>query len=219
MPKRDLTLAIEPRPKTGTSTANHLRQSGKIPATLYGHGSDPQSIAIDARAFEDAMHHGGRSSLITLTLGGKAADTALLRDVQRDPVSRKVIHADLQRVSATETVHTELPIVTVGVARGVKEFGGVLDFVTHEVEIEGPANRIPDRLEIDVSSLGIHEHINASQVPLPEGFRMLTPPDTTIVSVEPSRTERELEEAAAGPAEQAEPEVIGATPTPAAEPE
>ena len=74
-----------------------------------------------------------------------------------------------------------------------------MDVVTHELEIEGPANRIPEHLEIDVTELGIHEHVTAGDVKLPEGFKMLTPAETMVVAIEPSRTERELEEAAAGP--------------------
>ena len=87
----------------------------------------------------------------------------------------------------------------------------VADVVLHELEVEGPANKLPDRIEIDVAELGIHQHVTASEIPLPEGFKMITPPDTTVVSVEPSKTERLLEEAAAegAVAEQVEPEIVG----------
>lgn len=210
MATKDLTLAFEPREGSGTTKSNALRAAGKFPAVLYGHGSAPQSIAIEAKAFEDTVHHGGLSSLITLTAGGKKADTALIREVQRDPLTRRVLHADLQRVSANETVRTKLFVVTVGTAAGVKDAGGVLDVVTHELEIEGPANRIPDNIEVDVSGLGLHEHIVAGDVKLPDGFKMITPADTNVVGVEASKTERQLEEPAA--TEQAEPEVIGEKP-------
>lgn len=210
MATKDLTLAFEPRVGAGTTKSNALRTAGKFPAVLYGHGSEPQSIAIDAKAFEDVVHHGALNTLITLTSGGKKADTALIREVQRHPLTRRVVHADLQRVSANETVRTKLNVVTVGTSIGVKDAGGVLDVVTHELEIEGPANRIPDSIEVDVSNLGVHEHIVAGDVKLPDGFKMITPADTNVVGVEPSKTERELEEPAA--TEQAEPEVIGEKP-------
>ena len=207
-----LKLSIETREGTGTTSARRLRAAGKVPAVLYGHGTEPRHVALDARAFEEVLHHGGRTSLITLT-SGKKAETVLLRDLQRHPVSRKIEHADLQLVSANESVHARLPVVTVGTAIGVKELGGVMDVISHELEIEGPANKLPDSLEIDVTSLGLHEHIVASQVALPDGFKMITPADTLVVAIEPSKTAQAVEEAAVAPAlEQAEPEVIGAKP-------
>jgi large subunit ribosomal protein L25 len=126
------------------------------------------------------------------------------------------VHADLQRVSADETIDTRLPIVTIGVAEGVRNSGAVMDVITHELEVEGPASRIPENLEVDVTELGIHEHLTAADVPLPAGFKLLTPPETLVVAIEPSRTARELEEAAA-PEEAVEPEVIGAEPAPTPE--
>ncbi|HEY8322229.1 MAG TPA: 50S ribosomal protein L25 [Candidatus Baltobacteraceae bacterium] len=211
--KQELKLTIEAR--TGhvdSNSARKLRVAGKIPAVIYGHGDAPEHVAVDAKAFDDLLHHGGRNGIITLVKGGKN-ETAMVRDVQRHQVSHKVVHADLQRVSATESIHTKLPIVTVGVAIGVKEFGGVMDTVLHEIEIEGPANKLPENLEVDVTELGIHQHITAGEVKLPNGFKLLTPADQLVVSVEPSKTAQAVEEAAAGAAlEQAEPEVIGGAP-------
>lgn len=213
MATKDLKLSIETRQKLGTTGAQSLRRHGKIPAVVYGHGTAAEHVAIDARAFDDILHHGGRNSIITLTEGGKKGETALVRELQFDPVSRRVIHADLLRVSADEAVTVELPVVTVGTSRGVREFGGVMDVLNHTLEVEGPANRIPENLEVDVTELGIHEHIVAGDVKLPNGFTMVTPSDTVVVAIEPSRTERELEEAAAGPTEAAEPEIVGAETT------
>jgi len=209
VPQKDLTLAIERRESAGTTASRALRRNGKIPAVLYGHGTSPQHIAFDARTFDELLHHGARSSLITLTMQGRKADTALVRDLQRDPISRKIIHADLQRVSVDEEVHTSVPVVAVGVPIGVREYGGVLDMISRELEIAGPVNRLPSQVEIDVSELSIHEHITAGQVQLPEGFKLLTPPEQTVAAVEASRTAAQLEEAAA-PAEELQPEVIGA---------
>ena len=213
MATKELKLSIETREKLGTTGAQSLRRHGKIPAVVYGHGTAAQHVAIDARAFDDILHHGGRNSIVTLSEGGKKGETALVRELQFDPVTRRVIHADLLRVSADEAVTVELQVVTVGTARGVREQGGVMDVLMHALELEGPANRIPEHLEIDVTELGIHEHINASDVKLPSGFTMVTPGDTVVVAIEASRTERELEEAAAGPTEAAEPQIVGAEPS------
>lgn len=206
---QNLSLTIEHRDGGGSTKAHALRRSGKVPGVLYGHGSS-ESIAVESRALADLLHHGGSSGLIELKLGGKKLDTALVREVQIDPVSRKPIHVDLQRVSATEKVHTKLTLVTVGTADGVRNMGGVMDVLVHELEIEGPANKLPDHLEVDVTSLGIHQHLNAGDVKLPGGLKLLTPADTIVVTVESSKTARALEEAEAGAVvEQAQPELVG----------
>jgi large subunit ribosomal protein L25 len=120
---------------------------------------------------------------------------------------------DLQRVTATEKVHAKLPLVTIGTPDGVRNFGGVMDVVVHELEVEGPANKLPDHLEVDVAGLGIHQHVNARDVALPQGFKLLTPPDTIVVTVESSKTARALEEVEAGaPAEELQPELVGGKP-------
>lgn len=184
------TLVMQPRAKIGTTGARADRASGHVPGVLYGHGSAPLPVSVEARALEDLLHGGHSKGLIEATLDGRG-DTVLLREVQRDPVSRRVIHADFQRVSRSEKIHTTLRVVTVGVAPGVKDFGGVLDVVTHELEILGPADQVPEQLEVDVTKLGIHAHISAAEVPLPPGFTMVTPGNQIVVSVESSRTEAE----------------------------
>jgi large subunit ribosomal protein L25 len=210
---KELTLPIERRSKVGTTGAQALRREGKIPGVLYGHGTEPLHLAFEAKAFDDLLHHGGRTGILVLTLNGKKADTALVRDVQRNPVSRKIVHVDLQRVSAHEAVHAMIPLVTVGTPRGVRDFGGVMDVLAHEIEVEGRVDQLPDHLEIDVSDLGIHQHASAADIKLPAGFKLLEEPDMIIVSVESSKTAQHLEEVAAGTTiEQATPEVIGATP-------
>ncbi len=213
MPAKELKLSTESRAKTGTTGSNALRRAGKIPVVLYGHGAAPEHVAVDAHAFEELLHHGGRNAIITLSGGTKRGETALVRAVQYHPVSRHILHADLQRVSARETITATLPVITAGVARGIRESGGVMDVVTHALEIEGPAGSLPEHIEVDVSELDLHDHVTAGDVTLPEGFKMVTPADAIVVAIEPSRTERDLEEAATGPAEAAEPEVIGETPS------
>lgn len=204
-----LSLTIERRSGRGSSAAGALRRAGKVPAVVYGHGSS-ETVAIDRRALDELLHRGGRTGLVELKLDGKKFDTALVREIQIDPVSRRTIHVDLQRVSATETVHAKLPVTTVGTPDGVRNFGGVMDVIVHEVEVEGAANKLPDHLEVDVTNLGIHEHVTAADIKLPSGMKLLTSGDTVVVTVEASKTARVLEEAQAGAAvEQAQPELVG----------
>ncbi|HET6275641.1 MAG TPA: 50S ribosomal protein L25 [Candidatus Cybelea sp.] len=212
MATKEFKLAVEQRAKLGTTGAQALRAAGKVPAVLYGHGAVPEHLALDAHAFDELLHRAGRNAIITLTDSGSKRQTVLVRQIQRHPVSRRVVHADLQRVSADETIDARLAIVTVGVAEGVRNAGAVMDVVTHELEVSGPASRIPEHLEVDVTPLGIHQHVTAGEIPLPAGFRLVTPPETLVVAIEPSRTARELEEAASPAEAAAEPQVIGAEP-------
>jgi large subunit ribosomal protein L25 len=208
-----LKLAVERRPRTGTTASHAVRAAGRVPLVLYGHGSEPENLSAEARAFEELLLRGGRSGMITLEDDGKMKDTALVREIQRDPVTRRVVHADLLRVSAHETVRTRVRIVTNGTPRGVRDFGGVMDTLLHELEIEGPVDALPQQLEIDVAELGIHQHVVASDIALPKSFTLITPPDTVVIAVEPSKTAHQLEEAAAAPAaEEVQPEVIGEQP-------
>jgi large subunit ribosomal protein L25 len=215
---KEFKLEVERRQKVGTTGSQALRAAGKLPAVLYGHGVVPEHLALEAHAFEELIHHAGRNAIITLTEGSRKGQTALVREIQRHPVSRRILHADLQRVSADETIAAMLPVVTVGVAEGVRNAGAVMDVITHEIEVAGPANRIPEHLEVDVTELGIHDHVTAGEIALPADFKLLTAPETVVVAIEPSRTARELEEAAAPGEQPAEPEVIGAA-EPAAAPE
>ncbi len=212
MATKEFNLAVEQRAKLGTTGAQALRAVGKVPAVLYGHGAVPEHLALDAHAFDDLIHRAGRNAIITLTDGTSKRQTVLVRQIQRHPVSRRVVHADLQRVSADETIDARLAVVTVGVAEGVRNAGAVMDVLTHELEVSGPASRIPEHLEIDVTALGIHQHVTAGEIPLPAGFRLVTAPETLVVAIEPSRTARELEEAASPAETTAEPQVIGAEP-------
>jgi large subunit ribosomal protein L25 len=190
-------LVVKTRARTGTTAATAVRKAGGVPGTLYGHGKAPLSIEVDARAFDELLHRGGKNQLLEIALDDGAKDTALIRDVQRDPISRRVIHADLQRVSATEEISASLPIVFVGTPEGVRNFGGVMDVIVRTLDVIGPANALPESIEVVVDQLGIHEHLSAGAVTLPEGIALDMDPGTVLVSVEPSRTESEAEVAPA----------------------
>jgi large subunit ribosomal protein L25 len=190
------TLAVKTREKTGSTGSAAIRRSGGVPAVLYGHGSKPAAIELDARAFDDLLHAGGKNHLLEITIDGAGKDTALIRDVQRDPLTRRVLHADLQRVSATEEISASLPLVTVGVPDGVKNGGGVMDLIVRTLEVKGPANGLPDAIEIDVSALGVHQHITAGEVKLPPKITLAMDPHAILISIEASKTEAEGEAAA-----------------------
>jgi large subunit ribosomal protein L25 len=199
MATTNIALAVRTRTKTGSTAAAAVRRAGKVPGVLFGHGSAPLAIEIEARPFDELLHGGGKNHLLEITLDGSVKDTALIREVQRDPITRRVVHADLQRVGATEEITASLPLITVGVPIGVKDAGGVMDVVLHAVEVTGPANGLPEALEADVSGLGVHEHLKAGDLKLPAGIKLAVEASTILVSIEPSRTEAAQVAAEGGP--------------------
>ena len=209
------TFALETRQDSGLGHLRALRKAGKIPAILYGHGSAPKKVSIDARALGEILQHDESHSLLALTIDGHAGETALLKELQRDPITRKVIHADLQLVSATEEIRAHVQVVAVGIAPGVKDSGGVLDLITHTLEIAAPANAVPEHLEVDVSYLNLHDHVTAGQIPLPPGARMITAGETMVLTIE---APRKAEEETVVAATEAVPEVIGKPAADAAKP-
>jgi len=184
--ERVTNVTIHQRAEIGTTGAKKARREGRIPGALYGHGS-AEAIAVDARTLNELLSSGGQSHIVDATVGGKK-ESVLLREVQRDPITHRPISADFQRVSSTEAITALVHIVTVGVAPGVREGGGVMDVVTHALEVKGPAGKLPEHFEIDVSGLNVYDHVTAGDVKLPSGFTLLTPPDTVVVGVEGSRT-------------------------------
>ncbi|HEV3156638.1 MAG TPA: 50S ribosomal protein L25 [Candidatus Baltobacteraceae bacterium] len=181
------SLAVAKRTKVGSTTARALRRHGRIPGVLFGHGSGTIPFSVDLKAFEDVVRRAGTHSLLTVVIDGTGSETALVREVQRDPVTRRAVHADLQRISAGESVTEKVNLVPIGIPEGVKTSGGVLDIVMHDVEISGPASDLPAQLEVDVTSLEIGGHITAAEIPLPPGFKLLTDPEIVVISVEAPR--------------------------------
>jgi large subunit ribosomal protein L25 len=178
-------LTLEPREDVGTTAAHRIRREGKIPGVVYGHGRSTP-ISIEAKQLSDLILSGEKSKIVEASING-VKDSVLLRRVEAHPISRKALSVDFQRVAQGEAITASVNVVTVGVPIGVSEGGGVMDVITHSLDIKGPAQSIPDSLTVDVSGLDVHQHITAGQVPLPEGFNLLTPPETVIVSVEVTR--------------------------------
>jgi large subunit ribosomal protein L25 len=207
------TLTIDLRTESGTTSARAVRRAGNMPGVLYGHG-DPTPISIAGKAFEELLTTGGKSHVLDATIGGKP-DSVLLRDVQRDPVNHRPIHADFQRVNKNEEITTSVPIVLVGESLAVKNDGAMLDTVTREAELKGPAGKIPDQLTIDVSKLTLHTKVTAGDLVIPAGFTLLTPAETVMVTIEPSKTAVLAEEAAATQAEESAAAAAGDVSAPA----
>jgi large subunit ribosomal protein L25 len=200
-------LTATRRDATGKGVARKLRADGQVPAVIYGHNRQPQSLAISARDLDRLLDHiSAASTVIELDLGGTTSRT-LIREIQRHPFKRQIIHVDFQELVAGETVTVEVPLVIVGIAEGVRVGGGILDQVLREVEIECDPASIPNHIDVDVTNLTIGHSIHVGDLVLPAGVTMLTDAEQTIAVCSAPRVEAEpvaeVEEAAP-----AEPELI-----------
>jgi len=207
-------LAAENRSEAGKGAARRLRASGRVPAVLYGHGTKPQHLSVDARQFGQALRtDAGANVLISLEVG-RDEHLALAKEIQRHPVKGNLIHVDFIQVRRGEKVHVQVPVHLVGEAPGARE-GGILDQDLYQLNVEAEVTAVPEAVEADVSGLGIGEVLRVADLKAPDGAAILDDSEASVVSVvaptveaEPEAEEAEEGEAAEG-AEAAAPEGAG----------
>lgn len=189
---------LEVTPRTVMGKANkRLRKDGLIPGNIFGHNQDAQTIQLDAIRFDYLRRHGSLRSILTLSLPDKSTQTVLLRYVQRAPKSGKILHVDFSRVNLTERIGMRVPLHFVGESPAVKIDGGVLLHLVETLEIECSASDIVDAIEVDISSMTeIDATLHASDVKLPENFKLVTNPEEPIAKVSATRAEVETAETA-----------------------
>jgi large subunit ribosomal protein L25 len=202
-------LNAVPRSDVGKGAARTLRSEGKIPAVIYGHAREPQPLAIDQRELERLLSHiAAESTVIELSLDGTTART-LIREIQRHPFKRQILHVDFQELVAGEKVTVSVPILLVGVPEGVRAEGGVLDQTMRELSIHVDPADIPNHIDVDVSALTIGRSVHVSDLALPEGVEVLDDEDATICVVSAPRAVVEEAPAEVVVEGAEEPEVIG----------
>lgn len=201
-------LDAKPRTDRGKGVARKLRQSGQVPAIIYGHSRQPQSLAIDTRELERLLERvAAASTVIELAIDGRTART-LIREIQRHPVKRSIIHVDFQELVAGEKVTVSIPLVFTGSAEGVRG-GGILDQVMHELEIRVDPANIPNHVDVDVTPLQIGHSIHVRDLNVPGGVEVLDDEDATVCTVSaPRASETPAAGVAVVPEAAAEPELI-----------
>lgn len=199
------TLTAELRSATGKGAARKLRAAGRVPAVVYGHHRQPQSLTLDSRDLGRILDRVSASSVFELAMGGTTV-RALIREIQRHPVRRTLVHVDFQELVAGEQVTVRVPLVFIGTAAGVRDQGGLLEEVTRELEISAEPSSIPDHIDVDVSQLTIGHPLHVSDVTLPNGVTVLTDAGATVVQVSAPRLEEEPASSSEAPA--GEPEVL-----------
>jgi large subunit ribosomal protein L25 len=201
-------LSAAGRDGTGKGTARKLRAAGRVPGVIYGHAREPRALSLETHAFELLLEKVPyRTTVFELDIDG-AKSNALIREIQRHPYRKEILHVDFQELVAGEKVTVRVPIVYVGASVGVKE-GGIVDQIMHEFSIRVDPMAIPSRIEVDITTLAIGRSFHVSDVPMPAGAEVLDNLDATVCTCAAPKEEKAAEpvvgEAAATPAE---PEVL-----------
>jgi len=210
----ELTLEVQRREETGTGPNRRLRKAGLLPAVVYGGGKDPISIQVEQKSIHRLLREvGGENAVFLLKLGGTDQSRhTMVRKIDVDPISRKISHIDFQRIDMTKKVKVQVNIEIVGEALGVRTEEGVLDFISRTIEVECLPDAIPAAIEVDVTDLHTGQHLEVSDLAVPEGVTIVDDLSKVIVSIGHARVAEVAEEAEEdllleGEAEQ--PEVIG----------
>lgn len=179
------------RAEQGRKT-DELRAEGKVPAVLYGSGVTPTNITVDRNAFVRAYNQAGTSMVLDLDVNG-TVHPVLIAEVQRDPLTDFVTHADFRRVDMTKKIEAKIPLKLTGIAKAVKDLGGTLVQSLEEIEVVCFPNALVHNIEIDISSLNTFEDvIRVSDIKVPGGIEVKTESETAVASVQPPRSEAEM---------------------------
>src|SRR5436853_6803360 len=162
----EVTLEVSRREKSGKEVAKKRRAAGKVPAVVYGGHKEPVAIEVDRKSVSELVQkseHGVRSIFLLKMSGTDQQRHAMIKDIQLDPISRRMTHIDFVRVVMDEVVRVTIPVHVTGTAIGVKE-GGLLDWQVRDLHVECLPGAIPDSIEVDVTNLGVHQYIRVADL-------------------------------------------------------
>ena len=179
----DITLRAETGREKGSRASRRLRRVGQVPATLYGQGSEPVAVAVDARALRQALGtDSGLNAVITIEVDNDS-HTSLARELQRHPTRGDIVHLDFLKISLTDRVDASVAIILVGEPFGVRDDEGIVETVSSSVTVNAVVTNIPESIELDISHLGIGDSVKMSDLPQIEGVDYLEDPGQTIAAV------------------------------------
>ena len=211
----EATLEAIKREGRGKNEANRLRASGKIPAVVYGSRSEGKApegvpVSVDPKQVLRILHSdSGANTLITLKVDGSTEARVMVKEYQLDPVTHQLLHADFYQLALDKEITVTVPVTIKGEPRGVKLQGGLLDFVTREIQVLCLPTEIPEHIDVDVTELMLNQSVRVRELAQDSKWKAITAPDTMIVHVVMPKAE---ESAAAATVEgapaAAEPEVI-----------
>lgn len=203
---KQVKLKAERRDAVGRSANRKLKARGVVPAVVYGGQDKPQPLQVSARDISNVLSHAsGENILVELEIDGESSNRmALLQEVQHSPVGRDILHVDFHSISMDEKIHAEVPLEAIGVANGVKNFGGLLEQSLRSLAVECLPRDLPDKITVDVSNLNIGDSVHVRDIPMPENVAAKVQADLTAFSVVAPVVEEEpavatAVEGAAGP--------------------
>src|SRR5262245_48629313 len=214
----EAVLEATMRDSIGKNEARRTRASGRVPAVLYGEGSGGKRVAtpisVEPRALLRILHsEAGANTLISLKLAGGGDTRVLIKEYQLDPITHQLLHADFHRIAMDRVLQITVPITAKGEAPGVKQQGGILEYVHRSIEVECLPADIPENVEINIGELMLHQGVRVRDLPVNQKWKPVSDGDMMIVHVIMPKAEEAPAPAAEGavaaaPAAPAEPEVI-----------
>src|SRR5208282_2509965 len=199
---KSVPLKAYPRTQTRRGGVKKLRDTGRVPAVIYGRQVKPQNLEINAKEIGDLIHHSASENLLvdlSVENDARAKRLALVQEIQHHPLDGDVLHVDFHEVTADEKVVIQVPLETVGEAAGVKNSGGVLEHVVFKLRVRALPKDLPEQIIVDVSHLELGKAIHIGEIKLPAGVEILGDKNIPVIAVAMPRTEEE--EAAAAEAE------------------
>ena len=194
----EVRLSVEPRTEFGKGAARRTRRAGKIPAVLYGHGTEPRHLALPALEFARVVRENGSNAVLTLDVDN-ASELALTKTITVHPLKNYIEHVDLLVVKRGEKVTVDVPVVITGEPAP----GGLVNQDVDTISVEVEALHIPEQFEVSIEGAEVGTQITASQVTLPSGANLLTDPETLVVAVSEPQAEATDEPAGEGEGEEA----------------
>ena len=179
----EVILRAETGRATGTRPSRRLRRQGMVPGTLYGHGAEAVSIAVDARELRNVLAtEAGINAVIRLGVG-EEVHTSLARQLQRHPTRGDIIHLDFVRIALTDRVDAVVSIELTGDPIGVQADGGIIETVSNTVNVHTLVTSIPESIQVDISGLRVGDSVRVSDLPAFDGLEYLDPPDQPIAMI------------------------------------
>lgn len=188
-----VTITAEKRSNLTRGELQKLRQTGRVPAVIYGKGKEAVSLQLEENEVRKVLSH--LTGLVELSINGKNHHV-IVRDVQRDPLKSSIVHVDFQEVQLNKPIDAEVPIVLIGEeeAVGVKA-GGILQHPVREMMVRGLPNELPEEITVDIRSFEVGDTLILEDISLPKGLELLTDPQTVVASIVPPQAEEPAEEA------------------------
>jgi large subunit ribosomal protein L25 len=199
-------LSASRRTDTGKGVARALRRDGQVPAVIYGHKREPQSLSVPTREVERLLERiSAGTTVVELNIDGSVSRT-LIREIQKHPFKKHLIHIDFQELVAGEKITVEVPLKYVGTSIGVRQHQGILDQIMQSISVSVDPAQMPNHIDVDISTLDVGQSIHVSDLKIPAGVTVLANAGDTVAIVQAPK----VEAAPAGEPGAGEPEVIRA---------